>query len=193
MEDDWTLECPEICTRIIEYRQCDSGNGLTYAIWNLLKGDGLKDAICRSVYRIRDSLARACIPVVEENFAGECLSLSLRENRILGASVVRYSTGKSSLGWRGENELLSGPNPGFIVIKSTAIWSCSRLYSDLLGRWDLNLLSGRNPGFAISRFLSGRNPGFNSNLGHTIIRLTPGFLVIVQVNCYLVATQASQW
>ena len=30
------------------------------------------------------------------------------------------------------------------------------------------------------------------NLGHTNIRSTPGFLVIVQVNCYLVEIQASQ-
>ena len=47
------------------------GNGLTDAIWKLLTGDGLKDAIRRSVDRVRDSLARACIPVVEEDSAGE--------------------------------------------------------------------------------------------------------------------------
>ena len=69
----------------------------------------------------------------------------------------------------------------------------------------LNLLSGRNPDFAISHFLSGRNPGFRTNqvviwshpgfelnLGHTNIRPTPGFLVTVHVNFYLVGIQASQ-
>ena len=34
--------------------------------------NGLKDAIRRSVNHIRDSLARVCIPVVEEDSAGEC-------------------------------------------------------------------------------------------------------------------------
>ena len=38
--------------------------------------DGLKDAIRRSVDRIRDSFARACIPVVEEDYVGERWSLS---------------------------------------------------------------------------------------------------------------------
>ena len=49
----------------------DVGNGLTDAIWKLPTGDGLKYAIRRSVDRIRDSLARVCIPVVEEDSAGE--------------------------------------------------------------------------------------------------------------------------
>ena len=39
-------------------------------------GDGLKDVIGRGVNRIRDSFARFCIPVVEEDFIGECWSLS---------------------------------------------------------------------------------------------------------------------
>ena len=34
--------------------------------------------------------------------------LCLKRNRMLGASVVCYSTGESSLGRGGENELLSG-------------------------------------------------------------------------------------
>ena len=51
---------------------CDVGNGLIDAIWRLLMGDGLQDATRRSVDRITDSLARACIPVVEEDSAGEC-------------------------------------------------------------------------------------------------------------------------
>ena len=38
--------------------------------------DGLKDAIRGGVDRIRDSFARARIPVVEEDFTGECWSLS---------------------------------------------------------------------------------------------------------------------
>ena len=38
-----------------------------------MTGDGLKDAIRRRIVdRLRDSLARACIPVVEEDSAGEC-------------------------------------------------------------------------------------------------------------------------
>ena len=48
-----------------------SGMGLLMPIGDCCRGDGLKDAIRRSVDRIRDSLARACIPVVEEDFAGE--------------------------------------------------------------------------------------------------------------------------
>ena len=54
------------------YLSCDFGNGLTNAIWKFTAGDGLKDAIERSVNRLRDSLARVCIPVVEEDSAGEC-------------------------------------------------------------------------------------------------------------------------
>ena len=50
--------------------------GFIDAIWRLMMGDGLKDGIGRSVDRIRDSLARSCIPVVEENFTGEYCSLS---------------------------------------------------------------------------------------------------------------------
>ena len=55
---------------------CDVENGLIDAIWKLMKEDGLKDAIQKSVDRIRDSLARACIPVVEGDYAGEYCSLS---------------------------------------------------------------------------------------------------------------------
>ena len=58
--------------------------------------DGLKDAIRRSVDRIRDSFARTRIPVVGEDYAGEYWSL-FWGSRILGASVVRYSTRESSL------------------------------------------------------------------------------------------------
>ena len=58
------------------YLSCDVGNGFIDAIWRLMMGYGLKDAIRRSVDRVRDSLARACIPVVEEDSAGECCSLS---------------------------------------------------------------------------------------------------------------------
>ena len=54
------------------YLSCDVGNGLTDAIWKLMTEDGLKDAIRRSVDRLRDSLARVSIPVVEEDYAGEC-------------------------------------------------------------------------------------------------------------------------
>ena len=76
MEDDSTLECLEICTRMKWYSSCEVGNGLTDAIWGLMMGDGLKYAIRRSVDRVRDSLARACIPVVERDSAGECCSSS---------------------------------------------------------------------------------------------------------------------
>ena len=55
--------------------------------------DGLKDAIRRSFDRIRDSFARVRIPVVEENYTRN-VGLCLERNRVLGASVVRYSTGK---------------------------------------------------------------------------------------------------
>ena len=58
------------------YLSCDVENGLIDAIWRWMTEDGLKDAIRRSFDRIRDSLARARIPVVEEDFAGECCSLS---------------------------------------------------------------------------------------------------------------------
>ena len=58
------------------YLSCDVGNGLIDAIWRLMLEDGLKDAIRRSVDCIRDSFARARIPVVKEDFAGECWSLS---------------------------------------------------------------------------------------------------------------------
>ena len=63
--------------------------------------DGLKDAIRRSVNRIRDSFARARIPVVEEDFIGDA-GLCLERNRVLGTSVVRYSTRESSLSRGGE-------------------------------------------------------------------------------------------
>ena len=46
----------------------DVGNGIIDAIWKLLTGDGLKDATRRSVDRLRDSLVRARIPVVGEDF-----------------------------------------------------------------------------------------------------------------------------
>ena len=49
---------------------CDIGNGLIDAIWKSMKEDGLKDAIRRSVNRMRDSFARTRIPVVEEDPAG---------------------------------------------------------------------------------------------------------------------------
>ena len=74
VKGDWTLECPEICTRMLKYQQCDVRNGLTDAIWRGdRQGDGLTDAIRRrdrtlsgmglqmpfgSVDRLRDSLAR---------------------------------------------------------------------------------------------------------------------------------------
>ena len=58
------------------YQHCDVENGLTDAIWRVMMGDGLRDAIRRSVDRVRDSLVRACIPVVEGDSAGECCSLS---------------------------------------------------------------------------------------------------------------------
>ena len=53
------------------YLPCDVGNVLTDAIWKVITEDGLKDAILRSVDRTRDSLARASLPVVEEDYAGE--------------------------------------------------------------------------------------------------------------------------
>ena len=58
------------------YGPYDFGNGLINAIWKLMTENGLKDSIRRSVDRIRDSFARARIPVVEEDFAGEYRSLS---------------------------------------------------------------------------------------------------------------------
>ena len=58
------------------YWSCDVGNGLIDAIRKLMMGDGLKDAIQGSFDRIRDSFARACIPIVEKDSAGECWSLS---------------------------------------------------------------------------------------------------------------------
>ena len=58
------------------YLSRDVGNGLIDSIWRLMMGDGLKDAIRRSVDRVRDSLARACISVVEGDSAGEYCSLS---------------------------------------------------------------------------------------------------------------------
>ena len=58
------------------YLSCDVGNGLIDAIWRLMSDDGLKYAIRRSVDRLRDSLARTRIPVVEEDYTGECWSLS---------------------------------------------------------------------------------------------------------------------
>ena len=76
VEDDWTLECPEICTRMKWYLSCDIGNGLIDAIWKSMTGYGLKDAIRRNFDRIRDSFARTRIPVIEEDFIGECWSLS---------------------------------------------------------------------------------------------------------------------
>ena len=48
-----------------------SGMGLQMPFGDCLWEDGLKDAICRSVDRIRDSLARTCIPVVVEDSVGE--------------------------------------------------------------------------------------------------------------------------
>ena len=54
------------------YLSCDVGNGLIDAIWMSMTEDGLKDAIRRSVDRIRDSFARTRVPVVDEDFAGEC-------------------------------------------------------------------------------------------------------------------------
>ena len=50
---------------------CDVGNGLKDSIWRFMMGDGLKDSLRRSVDRIRDSLARTCISVIEEDSAGE--------------------------------------------------------------------------------------------------------------------------
>ena len=53
------------------YWSCGIGNGLIDAIWKLMMEDGLKDAIRRSVNRIRNSFVRARTPVVEEDYAGE--------------------------------------------------------------------------------------------------------------------------
>ena len=78
--------------------------------------DGIKDAIRRSVDRIRYSFARTHTSIGEENSAREYWSLSWERNRVLGASVVRYSIGESPLSRGGANELLSGRTPGFIVI-----------------------------------------------------------------------------
>ena len=58
------------------YLSCDVENGLIDSIWRLMMDDGLKYAIRRGVDRIRDSFVRTRIPVVEEDFAGECWSLS---------------------------------------------------------------------------------------------------------------------
>ena len=43
------------------------------------------------------------------------VGLCLGRNRILGASVIRYSTGESSLSRGGESELLSSRALGFTV------------------------------------------------------------------------------
>ena len=67
VEDDGTLECPEICTHVKWYLSCNVGSGLINNIWRLVSDDGLKDAIRKSVDRIRDSFARARIPVVEKD------------------------------------------------------------------------------------------------------------------------------
>ena len=87
------------------------------------------------------------------------VDLCLERNRILGASVVRYSTGKSSLSWRGENELLSGRDPGFrrnqVVIRSYPGFNLNlrhtniRLISGLHSNWPSKLLFGRIPSFAV--------------------------------------------
>ena len=61
MIEHWSAQ--EICTRMKWYLSCDVENGLI-------------DSIRRSVDRIRDSFARAGIPIVEEDFARECWSLS---------------------------------------------------------------------------------------------------------------------
>ena len=44
------------------------------------------------------------------------VSLYLGKSKILGVSVVRYSSEEPPLGRRGANELLSGRAPGFTVI-----------------------------------------------------------------------------
>ena len=61
------------------YLSCDVKNGLIDAIWKLMSKNGLKDAIRRSVDRMRYSFARARTPVVEEDYAGECLFFVLGE------------------------------------------------------------------------------------------------------------------
>ena len=48
-----------------------SGMGLQMPFGDCWQEDGLKDAIRMSVDRIRDSLARTCIPVVMKDSAGE--------------------------------------------------------------------------------------------------------------------------
>ena len=58
------------------YLSCNVGNGIIDAIWKSMTGDGLKDAIGRSVDRIRDPFARIRTPVVDEDYVGECWSLS---------------------------------------------------------------------------------------------------------------------
>ena len=61
------------------YLSCDIGNGIIDAIWKSITEDGLKDAIRRSVDRIRDSFARTRIPVVEEDFVVDTLVSVLGE------------------------------------------------------------------------------------------------------------------
>ena len=51
-----------------------SGMGLQMPFGDYWQEDGLKDAIWRSVDRIRDSLARTCISVIVEDSAGEAWS-----------------------------------------------------------------------------------------------------------------------
>ena len=58
------------------YLSCDIENGFIDAIWKLTSEYGLKYVIRRSFDRIRDSFARARIPVIEEDYVGECWSLS---------------------------------------------------------------------------------------------------------------------
>ena len=53
------------------FRDPKDVDGLINSIWKSMTEDGLKDAIRRSVDRIRNSFARTRIPVVQEDFAGE--------------------------------------------------------------------------------------------------------------------------
>ena len=127
MEDDWTLECPEICTHMKWYLPCDVGNGITDAIWKLMMEDLLKMGLkmpskeCGflEIFLWRESLLLLLRRNLMRN-AGICLG----RYRSLGASAIRYSTGEITSAWGSESEL--------------HIWSGYWMHCDLLGKCEID-------------------------------------------------------
>ena len=112
-------------------------------IWQRVVGDGLKDAIWNNVDFMRYSFVGTPIPVVEEDSAEECWSLFWEiEFRSFSCPLLYWGV-ISWLKRRKWTAIWSGSrlhSDLLMIIRLTAIRLYSRLHNELLGKWDQTVI-----------------------------------------------------